>query len=116
MRQPYIRLLEAIEAAGLAPLINAANPRVAEEQELTSTADTSLNAAVQRQLHWLAARTAECVSGRWLEEGAPGQFSLLGLDFMLDQQGRFCLLEVTKGSFPAFAAARARKWLLIDTT
>ena len=121
MRQPYRHLIRAIQAAGLGPHIRKVNKRLKLPHARRTSLDvgdgasvspppqgnevaafdseTDISDMVQAQIQWLAARSVECVSQEWLSTASSGQFAILGLDYMLDQQGRFSLLEVTKGAY-----------------
>jgi hypothetical protein len=62
------------------------------------TLHTCLDAAALDQAMYKATRQALCSAGSMLRRGwAPGQFSLLGIDFLVDASGHVWLLEFSFG-------------------
>lgn len=110
VRQRYTDLLQALHQKKMCPkieLINAEYDIAAKHRKSGSQnvnisscctdAMEQINQAVQTQLQFLTHSVCASVAEEWLLKSTPGQFSLLGLDFLLDDCGRFMLLEVTKG-------------------
>lgn len=111
VRQRYTDLLQALHQKKMCPKIELINAeygiavnhhKSGSQNGIISSccctdAMEQLNQAVQTQLQFLTHSVCASVAEEWLLKSTPGQFSLLGLDFLLDDCGRFMLLEVTKG-------------------